>query len=131
MGAEQSSLHPGIILAPQFPGRPLILGPREGSEPSDREKADGAYWFFLLAVIVLVVIVEFPLLGPPRENGYCSFREDPFVSPQAGFFFELFIKVIESHLKCVFSNCFAPWKETFADARDGDGGTIRDHLALF
>ena len=29
---------------------------------------------FVLAVVVLVVIVGFPLIGPPRENGRCSFR---------------------------------------------------------
>ena len=29
-------------------------------------------------MIVLVVIVGFPLFGPPRENGYYSFRTDPF-----------------------------------------------------
>ena len=32
---------------------------------------------FLLAVTVLAVIVEFPLFGPPRENGGYSFRADP------------------------------------------------------
>ena len=33
----------------------------------------------------------------------------------------------EKHQNCVFSNLFAPWQETFADTRDGDGdggGTI-------
>ena len=29
---------------------------------------------FLLALTVLVVIVGFPLFGPPRENGCCCFR---------------------------------------------------------
>ena len=29
----------------------------------------------LLAVIVLVIIVGFPLFGHPRENGYCRFRD--------------------------------------------------------
>ena len=56
---------------------------------------------FLLAVIVLVVIVGFALFGPPRENGYCSFATNPFLSP---------------------------WQETFDDAGDGDGG---DHLGPF
>ena len=32
---------------------------------------------FLLAVTVLVVIVGFPLFGPPRENGRYRFRMDP------------------------------------------------------
>ena len=32
---------------------------------------------------------------------------------------------MENHQKYVFSICFAPWQDTFADAGDGDGG---DHL---
>ena len=28
---------------------------------------------------------------------------------------------MENHQKCVFSNLFAPWQETFANAADGDG----------
>ena len=73
-------------------------------------------------MIVLVVIVGFPPFGPPRENGGCTFRPDAFLSPLAGYFFTFFIKIIENHQNCVFSNLFDPWQETFADAGDVDGG---------
>ena len=45
---------------------------------------------FLLAVTVLVVIAGFPLFGPPRENSYCRFATNPFLSPLAGYFFDFF-----------------------------------------
>ena len=89
---------------------------------------------FLLAVMVLVVIVECPLFGPPRENGYCSFAPNPFLamnpflSPLTSIFF-FFIKIIKIFETVFFFFCLPPWQETFADARDGDGGgTIWDHF---
>ena len=39
-----------------------------------------------------------------------------------------FTKLIENHQNVFFLNFPAPWQETFADARDGDGG---DHLGPF
>ena len=33
--------------------------------------------------------------------------------------------------KCFFSNLFAPWQETFADAGDGDGGPFGTILDPF
>ena len=82
---------------------------------------------------MLDVIVGFHLFGPPRENGGCSSRVVPFLSPLATYFLNSFInffmETMENHQQCVFlSNLFAPWQETFADAVDGDGG---DHLEPF
>ena len=45
-------------------------------------------------------------------------------SPPGRRFFIFFIKIIEIIKNVFFSNLFAPWQETFADAGDGDGGTI-------
>ena len=65
-----------------------------------------------------------------RENGYCSFREDPFLSPPGRVLFWLFHKNYRKIKKKLFcSNLLAPWLETFADAGDGDGGG--DHLGPF
>ena len=75
-------------------------------------------------MIVLVVIVGFPLFGPPRENGGYTFRADPVLSSLTEYFLHLFIQIIEI-IKKTNLMFFAPWQETFADAGDGDwGGTI-------
>ena len=73
---------------------------------------------------MLVVIVGFPLFGHPRENSGYSFRVDSF---NTVLFF--YIIIMENHHTYVFSNLFASWQETFADARDGDLGG--DHLGPF
>ena len=73
-------------------------------------------------MIVLVVIVGFLFLDPLGKTAGVVFRADPFLSPQARYFFDIFIQIIENHQKCVFFNLSAPWQETFADAGDGDEG---------
>ena len=47
--------------------------------------------------------------GPPRENGGCAFRADPFLSPLAGYFIDLFHRNHRKIIKHVFFyNLFAP-----------------------
>ena len=57
-----------------------------------------------MAVIVLVVIVGFPLFGPPRENGYCtlSMLKKPQAIPEQilrTLIFRQFMKIISEHLE--------------------------------
>ena len=60
---------------------------------------------FLLAVIMLVVIVGLYLLGAPRENGCCSFRDF-----SSFFFFRKHNGLIQmqENIKCVFRNKMKP-----------------------
>ena len=53
-------------------------------------------------------------------------RGEPFLSPWQGIFLIFFFHKNDTtnHQTLFFSNCFVPWQETFADAGDGDGGTI-------
>ena len=79
---------------------------------------------------MLVVIVGFPLFGPPRENGGCNFREDPFLSHLGRIIFFTFShENVENHQTCVFLLLFAPLLEPFALTLGMGGppfGTILD-----
>ena len=61
---------------------------------------------FLLAVIVLAVIIGFPVLRPPRENGCCSFRDLYMKTPLNLFSPWLFFKFLNKNDR-KSSNLFA------------------------
>ena len=78
---------------------------------------------------MLVVIVGFPLFGPPRKNGRYSFHvfscfldENPFFNPPGKDVFDFFTKTMGNHQKNEIIFCLPSGRKTFADAGDGDGG---------
>ena len=79
---------------------------------------------FLPSDMISIIFLEYCFGGQKRAG--TVFVRTPFKAPWHGIVF--FMKIIAD---VFLSNLFAPWQETFADARGGDKrgqfGTIWDH----